>query len=125
MSNYEIRIDKCDWYGGDYGYGINPVQDAVLMQFKNDTEALAWAYDYVSKNSVLTAKGRKIPKTLYSLSFKSDSLITDEGDAVTYHVQHIFEYQEWYVFTRFKHEPIVKAYRLHRDGTIGRWNGLY
>lgn len=92
------------------------------MEFDSDREALSWAYDYVQKSDFTPYKR---PRKLYGACVESQELKDDDDDPVHYHVQYIHRYGGWYVFTRFKGDTFVRGYRLHKDGTLGRWNGIY
>lgn len=123
MSMYQMTLEKYDWYGADGGYGCNSETEVVPMEFNDDKEALAWAYGYVQKSQ--TKGGRSTAKKMLEVHFDSDNLTDDDGKPVRYAVQYLFSYRAWYVFTRFKHDPYVRGFRLHKDGTMGRWNGIY
>lgn len=124
-SHYKLRLDRCDWYGGDNGYGINCVFNDFPLKAESDKDALRQALFITKSLTRLKTETRITPKRMCSAHVWSKNLKDDDGRAVVYHIQYLHRYQHWYVFTMFAGDYYMRAYRLHDDGTLGRWNGLY
>lgn len=124
MTEYKIATTYMKWHGGDNGYGTDVLSANITEDFENDQEALAWAYDYVKENTVLRHGKGATPSDMYDVKVESREHNTADGKPVVYDVQYFFKYRAWFVFTMFDNDTFVKGYRLHKDGTLGRWNGV-
>ena len=124
MTEYKIATTYMKWYGGDNGYGTDVLSANIAEDFENDQEALAWAYRYASENSVLRHGKGSTPSDVYDVRVVSNEHTTADGKPVLYDVQYVRKYRAWFVFTRFDNDEVTRGYRLHKDGTLGRWNGV-
>lgn len=112
MKQYEVIIDKVEWFGGDAGYGQMLERKEMTKSFPSTQAALRFAYGIVNKSD-------KKARNQYTRRIKYHVDIIAGKDY--YGVQiHDGKIRVW---TKNEYGSLW-GYLLNKDGTINRRGGI-